>query len=334
MGVQMISRRELIQLGLFISIPAIASCSNDSTVPIFRTSEGILLKELIRSLPKPWVLRPLKINSEFEPDQLVIPQNTDLVAIGDGWVSQLSKESIRPIEAKNLSSRLNRQAQMFLKGFGSELASKIFPIGVSPWVMLFRNGDPWLSRARKGWNVLLDSELTGKVVFPASPRVVISIANQIDDSYALKKLRIQALTFDDRDSLNWVLSGKARVAILPLYRCFLSLIKDPRLTVVFPVDGVPLNWTVLVRPHQTKQLFPAQWIEDAWQVPQLGRLLSQGWIPPISYLELTNAMHFVPDTYKSIILPAEAFWERCWSFPLISDQEKTRLERLWIQSSP
>jgi len=330
----MISRRELIQLGLFVSIPALASCSKDSTLPIFRISEETLPKQLTRSLPKRWLIKPLKPKSKFESDQLVIPTNTDLVAIGDGWVSQLSKESLRPIEAENLLPRLDIQAKVFLKGFGSELASRIFPIGVSPWVMLFRNGEPWLSRAKKGWDVLLDPDLTGKVVFPASPRLVMSIANQIDESDALQKLRIQALTFDDRNALNWILSGKARVAILPLYRCFRSLIKDPRFSVAFPRKGAPLNWTVLIRPKQTEQPFPAEWLEAAWAMPQLGKLLSKGWIPPIPYSELAKAINFVPDSYKSIILPPQSFWEKCWSFPLIIDQEKTRLEKFWIQSSP
>ena len=61
--------------------------------------------------------------------------------------------------------------------------------------------------------------------------------------------------FDDRNSLNWILAGKARVAILPLYRCFRSLSKDPRLSFALPSSGAPLHWTVLVKPIKKAPLF-------------------------------------------------------------------------------
>ena len=162
----------------------------------------------------------------------------------------------------------------------------------------------------------------------------MSIANTIDEPDALRNLRIQAITFDDRNSLNWILSGKARVAILPLVRCFSSLIRDPRLSVVLPDQGAPLHWTVLVRPKQTRQSFPGEWLEAAWEMPHIARLLSKAWIPPIPYSDLIKDMHFVPDSYKSIILPAKSVWNNCWSFPLITEQETNRLESLWIQSTP
>ena len=227
-----VGRRELIQLGILLSIPTLTGCGKLSIQPILRSSEETLPNSFARLLPEPWLIKPLKVKSNFAKDQLTIPPNSDLIAIGDGWISELEKESLQPISEERISTRFDYQTKEFLKGFGPELALRLFPIGVSPWVMLFRNGEPWASSAKEGWNVLLDPDLRGRVVLPSSPRFVMSIANKIDEPDALRKLRIQALTFDDRNSLNWILSGKARVVILPLIRCFSSLIRDPRIIIL------------------------------------------------------------------------------------------------------
>ena len=114
--------------------------------------------------------------------------------------------------------------------------------------------------------------------------------------------------------MNWVLSGKARAAVLPLFRCFSNLNRDPRLSIALPMSGAPLNWTLLVRP--TKKIsvpFPYKWIEESWDLPLLGKLLARGWIPPLPNFELLKASSYIANKYKSIVLPPDSFWKNSWS---------------------
>ncbi|WP_320667236.1 ABC transporter substrate-binding protein [Prochlorococcus sp. MIT 1307] len=332
----MLGRREFLQLGVLAGITGLAGCGRTFSQPTLRAAAETLPKELLETLPKPWIFKKLTAKKELGPSKLVIDSTTDLVAIGDGWISELSDNAFTAIGSEQIFSRLDKHSQFFLQGFGQDFLSKILPVAFSPWVMLFRNGKNWISRAsgKDGWSVLLEPELAGSVVLPSSPRLVISLAERINQADSLRKLRTQALTFDDRNSLNWVLSGRARVAVLPLNRCFRSLTRDPRLNIALPQSGAPLNWTVLMRPAQTTEPFPEDWLEAAWEMPLLGKLFARGWIPPITHSERLKATNRIPINYQQILFPAESFWEKCWSLPLLSIPERNRLESLWAQSTP
>ena len=330
----MLKRREFCELSLLAGLAGVAGCSRGVSSPILCAASESLPKELLGALPYPWKFQALEGQSLKPLSQTVFNANADLFAIGDGWISEFSKDAFKTIDSPQIALRLNKQAEEFLESFGPEISSRIFPIGVSPWVMLFRNGQEFSPRAKQGWDVLLDPELAGKLVLPESPRLVMSIADQIDQFDGLRRLRKQALTFDDKNGLNWVLSGKARVAILPFYRCFSSLSRDLRLSVSLPQSGTPLHWTLLVRPNKTKEPFPQSWIVKAWTMPLLGKLLARGWIPPINASELREAIDYVPNSYKEILLPTKSFWENSWSLSYLSEKKMARLERLWSESTP
>ena len=330
----MLKRREFFRLSLLAGLTGITGCGRGSSNPTLGAASETLPKEMLRVLPDPWIFKPLEAKSQIESSQLIINSKADLLAIGDGWISELQKEVLQPISAGRISSRLNSQAKEFMESFGPITSTRIFPIGVSPWVMLFRNGQDLLPRANEGWNILLDPKLTGRLVLPESPRLVMSIANRIEEDDSLRRLRQQAITFDDRNSLNWILSGKARVAILPLSRCFSSLSRDARLSIAVPQRGAPLHWTILVCPIKSAQPFPQSWIEEAWTMPLLGKLLARGWMPPLQASEFQEAIDSIPDLYKKTILPDQSFWERSWSLPSLSAVEINRLTNLWIESTP
>ena len=330
----MLGRRGFIRLGLMAGLIGIAGCGRSSARPILRAAPEDLPKELLKTLPHPWQFKPLVAQSLLSPSQFIVKNEADLLAVGDGWLTEFPKDSLQSIKAEKLFSGLDTKAQKFLESFGPELSSKAFPIGISPWVMLFRNGKDWLYEAKQGWDVLLDPELTGQVVFPESARFVISLADRIEGADVLRRLRSQAHAFDDRNGLNWLLAGKARVAILPLYRCFRSLLKDPRLNIALPQAGAPLHWTFLVRPRTSRQSFPTSWLEEAWAMPQMAALLSRGWMSPLPSSNLIMASNVIPDSYKPILLPSDSFWNGCWSFSPLTNSEKARVENLWSESIP
>ncbi len=329
-----IGRREFVRLSLLASLSGLTGCGRNQGGPVLMCPKKVLPTEWLRALPVPWRVKFLKNELPQTPFGNLSTKKVDLLACGDGWLSDFQPNSLQPISSETLFKRLDYQARNFLAVLGPNLANCALPVGVSPWVMLFRNGKHLLKRARLGWDVLLSPELAGSVVLPASPRLVMSLAEKMLEVDALKRLRSQALTFDDRNGLNWVLSGNARVAVLPLNRCFRSLIRDPRLSVVLPSLGAPLDWTVLVRPTQTREPVPQAWIEQSWTIPLLASLLGRGWMPPLPRTVLNKALLTIPSEYRSIVLPPEDLWQKCWSLPPLRNIEKKNLEMVWRESTP
>ena len=137
-------------------------------------------------LPSPWAIR--------EPSGLELWPATDrapvdLVAINDGWLASVAPNRLQPIQAEPLEQQLGGTARRYLQQLGADQTGRVLPVGVSPWVMLFRNGSQWLDAARQGWDVLLEPDLQGKVVLPASPRFVIELADRMSSDAALLRLR-------------------------------------------------------------------------------------------------------------------------------------------------
>ena len=329
-----LGRRELLKLGLMAGLMGLASCGRASAAPLLRATQETLPKKWRRSLPVPWSYKPIEVDAGSNPFTAALEQGNDLLALGDGWLTSLPEKTLQRIEAPGLQDRLDDQARAFEASLGPALQSRVLPVGVSPWVLLFRQGDPWALQARSGWQVLLDPALKGRVVLPQSPRLVMSLAERMQVADGLRQLRAQAYTFDDRQGLNWLIQGKARVAVLPLQRCLPSLRRDPRLSVVLPNSGAPLNWTVLVRSALTREPLPQQWVEQSWQEPLLGQLLAGGWIPPLPRAELRLALRAIPKAYQSIVSPSKEVWSRCWSLPVLTAVQQIELDQRWSQSTP
>lgn len=212
-----IGRRDLLKLGVFVGTSSIlSSCGFVSSRPLISASPEILPQKWRRVLPSPWVYKPLASSLGKHPYKNLIPTKTDLLVLGDGWLSDLPKNLLKPLVSPRLRERLDPQAITFLGGLGDDLASRVLPIGVSPWVLLFRNGEDWIKEAELRWDVLLDDDLKRRVVLPQSPLLIMTIADQMETSDALLKLRGQAIATDDRHAINWLLQGDAKVAVIPL----------------------------------------------------------------------------------------------------------------------
>ena len=235
---------------------------------------------------------------------------------------------------RQLQGRLDAKARAFLASLPTQRAAQVLPAGVSPWVMIARRREPWLGAARRSWDVLLDPALQQRIVLPASPRWVMNLADQLDGDDPLPRLRRQLLTLDDRQALNWLLKGEARLVVLPLQRCMPLLRRDPRLTAVLPQSGAPLHWTLLVRPAQTREPLPRAWVEQAWSEPMASSLLRQGWRPPLSRRELEPAGQSIPSRWRPLVLPDPEIWSRCWSLPPVPGSERNQLVQRWTQSAP
>tara|TARA_B100000214_G_C23938168_1_gene614259 strand:- start:260 stop:1261 length:1002 start_codon:yes stop_codon:yes gene_type:complete len=326
-------RRDFIKYGLISSLFVLSGCSVSKNKLTLRGFSSSFPKELISSLSSSWEFYPIKDIkfSKFTYNSF-LQENTDLLVINDGWISNLNVDLLKEINAPNIRNNLGKQARSFLVGLGEEYSKRIFPLAVSPWVLLIRNEESLDLKNKSSWEVLLSRALENEVVLPKSPYLLISIAQKIGLLNDLSKLKRQAKTFDDRNALNWVVSGRASAAVLPLSRCIDSLINDPRLSVLLPEDGTPLNWSVLVSPSLSSEPFPTDWADLFFEKNSLKRIIRKGFLPSINFSYLSKKDINVSEKYQSILLPDESVWNKCWSLPLLSFEEKKDLTLKWNNS--
>lgn len=325
-----LKRRELLQYGVLLGLGGLAGCARSATPTLMAAPETLPL-QWRRRLPKPWTFAALE---SWQQVSAGLPAQADLLALPDGWVANVEADALQPMAAPALRGRLSPQAEAFLAGFSPVQAESLLPVSVSPWVLLLRGDALPPAAEADGWNALLDPSLAGQLVLPTSPRVVMSIAERMDRPDALQRLRAAARVFDDRHALNWLLQGKARAAVLPLVRCMTTLRSDPRVHAVLPEQGAPLHWTLLMRPAQTREPLPQSWVEEAWTAPLMGRLLADGWVPPLPHAALDPVRSSVPARLRSLVLPSQQVWDRCWSFQPLKPDERAALEATWTASAP
>jgi putative spermidine/putrescine transport system substrate-binding protein len=332
-----VSRRRLLQLGAVAGAGLVAACRRGTAPPQLHAARGLLPKPWSEQLPSPWTWSWQEAETTDRDDQDRDDQERvggDLLALNDGWLQGLPPDQLQRIQAPPLEQRLGAQAQRLLALQGELLAGKVLPVGVSPWVMLFRNGAAWAEAARAGWDVLLQPSLRGRVILPASPRWVIDLADRCGGRSTLRRLRQQLLTMDDRRATNWLLKDKARVVVLPLQRCMPLLRRDPRLTAVLPAQGAPLHWTLLVRPKETREPLPQAWVDAAWTSPLRRKLLLNGWRAPLEADAMELDRQDLPKPWRDLLLPPASRWERCWSLPPLMEEERLVLQDRWRASAP
>ena len=326
-----LSRRHVLQMIGATGSVLLAGCRQATASPTLMAPAGVLPKPWADALPKPWRLMLASSQQEWRPEDRA---RVDLLVMADGWLDAYSADALQPIASEPLRRQLDRQAQSLLGELGA-LQDRVLPLSVSPWVLLLRD-DP--AMAKEGWPLLLDSAVAGRVVLPASPRLVMSLADHLGGSQSLSTLRRQALTFDDRQASNWLLKGDARVVVLPLNRCIALLRRDPRLRAVLPASGAPLHWTVLLRPEASREPVPQSWVEQGWRDPLRRRLVQLGWRAPITSSDPVSGsmadQNALSVRLRPLLFPPAETWSRCWSLPPLPPQGQKDLERLWRDSAP
>ena len=326
-----LSRRHVLQMIGATGSVLLAGCRQATASPTLMAQAGVLPKPWADALPKPWRLMLASSQQEWRPEDRA---RVDLLVMADGWLDAYSADALQPIASEPLRRQLDRQAQSLLGELGA-LQDRVLPLSVSPWVMLLRD-DP--AMAKEGWPLLLDSAVAGRVVLPASPRLVMSLADHLGGSQSLSTLRRQALTFDDRQASNWLLKGDAQVVVLPLNRCIALLRRDPRLRAVLPASGAPLHWTVLLRPEASREPVPQSWVEQGWRDPLRRRLVQLGWRAPITSSDPVSGsmadQNALSVRLRPLLFPPAETWSRCWSLPPLPPQGQKDLERLWRDSAP
>jgi len=333
MNTNTFGRREFIQYGLISSLFFLSGCSTSQKKLVLRGVTNSFPSEFFNSLSTGWEFFPIKdIELKKFSYSSTLQEKTDLLVLNDGWISDLPINSLKEIKADNIRSNFSKQTRSFLDGLGDNYKKKLLPLAVSPWVILFRNENSLSLKNKNSWEVIFSSSLTNQIVFPNSPYLLISIAQKIGLVNDFSMIKSQAKSFDDRNALNWVVSGRANAAVLPLSSCVDSLIKDPRLSVLLPQEGAPLNWTLLAFPSQSQANFPTDWFNTLWGATFLSRVIRKGFLPTTDLSDLRRKNINFPHNYQSIFLPEESFWNKCWSLPMLSIKRKKDLALNWNNS--
>ena len=328
-----LGRRDFLKYGLISSLFVLSGCSTSPQKLALRGVPDSFPSEFIKSLSSAWEFSPIEIiELEQTPYESTLQEKTDLIVLNDGWISNLPYGALKEIKAIALRDDFSRQASSFLDGLGEDYKNRVFPLAVSPWVILFRNEDSLALNNKNSWEVIFSNALRHQIIFPNSPYLLISIAKKIGFVNDFSKLKSQAKSFDDRNALNWVVSGRANAAVLPLSSCVDSLIRDPRLSVLLPQEGSPLNWTVLASPRMSPEPFPTDWFDLLWGENYLRRVIRKGFLPPTSFSDLRRKNINVLQRYQSIFIPEESVWNKCWSLPLLTAERKKDLALNWNNS--
>ena len=326
-------RREFIKYGLLSSLFFLSGCSTSKKKLALRGLPNTFPSEFIESLSSEWEFFPIKdIDLKNFTYNNIFQNKTDLLVLNDGWISNLSINSLKEIKADKIRNKFNNQTRSFLNGLGEDYKRKVLPIAVSPWVILFRNEDSLALKNKNSWEVVFSSSLTNNIIFPNSPYLLISIAEKLNFANNFSKIKTQAKSFDDRNALNWVTSGKAHAAVLPLSSCVDSLVDDPRLSVLLPEEGSPLNWTVLASPSKSLANFSNDWFDSFLGAHYVTRIMRKGFLPATNFSEISRKNLNVPQKYQSIFLPEETVWNKCWSLPMLSFERKKDLASNWNNS--
>jgi len=323
------TRREFLNWGKLSLLFLLNSCSNVQNKVKIALQNSFYPKSFKDNIPKDWKQEKINFENIQQQKNRNIILDSDFTLINDGWVNSINFAEFEKINQYTLIENLDKRSIDFLGSFNENQRSKLFPIGVVPYTIIIKNNKELINSARTSWDFLLSKKLTGKIIFPQSPRIILSIAKKINSSNSLKKLKSQAMLFDDKNMLNWLINSDACVAIVPYSLCSKYLKIDPRLSLVFPSEGVPLMWHFLLSRSNLNNEILIKWIKSLEKKSIVDKLVSQGWYLPFN-------SDYLQTKYKSgmstISGPSKKCWDNSWSFSVLTSEQKINLQNSWNES--
>lgn len=331
------SRRRLLALSSGGALAFLAGCRPAHSGTLLY-SAGSLPQTWLAQLPGGWAARGLT-----GPQEVLTAPTADLIQLGDGWATTAPRDRFETLPATiaPLLAQLDPMTAAISRLLAPAGAAPLaFPWAFGTWVLLVRRRPDLIARASEGWSLLLDPSLKGRLVLPSSPRVVISLLagnspwTDPDLKGRLRRLRAQALAFDDVDGLNLLLANDAEAIVLPSQRAVPLLRRDPRLRAVLPAGGSPLIWNLLLRPAGASQPLPLAWMERVLQEPLLSKLLTEGWVPPLPRATLLPLLRHQDPTIRSLLLPEPAVLHQCQTLSPLTAKERLHAQALWDEAAP
>ena len=183
------TRREFLNCGKLSLLFLLNSCSNLPNKVKIALQNSFYPESFKDTIPKDWKQEKINFESiQLKKNRNVI-LNSDFTLINDGWITSIDFAKFEKINEYPLNENLDKRSMDFLGSFNQYMRSKLFPIGVVPYTIVIKNNKQLINSARTSWDFLLSKKLTGKIIFPNSPRIILSIAKKINSSNSLQKLK-------------------------------------------------------------------------------------------------------------------------------------------------
>ena len=126
------------------------------------------------------------------------------------------------------------------------------------------------------------------------------------------------MLFDDQNSLNWLINSDACIAIVPFSLCSKYLKMDSRLSLVFPKQGVPLMWHLILSKSDISNEILIRWINSLSNISTMNNLSNQGWYLPFKDSFFKNYKKSMEIEFSG---PSQKCWNNSWSFPILSNAQ-------------
>ena len=323
-----LTRKKFLDIAKLSVLFLLTSCNGLSRKISIGLYKNFLPVSFINLLPKTWKKENLNYKEDNSNKNF---RNKDLILINDGWLSRVDLKVFDDI-SQPLMNYLDERSKYYLSNWTLFEQKKLYPIGVIPYAVIIKNNERYKITNKNNWDFLLSKDLIGKMILPNSPRILISIAERINNKNAIKAIFNQGNIYDDINAIDWLINTDAVLAILPLTICEKYLKIDSRLSIVFPNQGVPLMWNFLLINNNFNQALLLNWIDKLLERNSVNKLIRDG-----LYLPFKNEYNqsSYNNTFKSERLlkrPSEECWRNSWSFNPLKESEKIELEIIWKKS--
>ena len=324
------TRRQFLNYGKLLFLFLLISCRNSSKKIRISFQNSFYPKSFKDTLPANWQQENINFNRlELEKYKKKLSYS-DFILINDGWINSINLGGFQKINNLFPEDKLNNMSKDFLHNFEEYQSNKLFPVGIIPYAVIIKNNKDLIQDVKESWDFLLTEKLKGKIILPQSPRIIMSIAKKISVKNSLSKLKSQLMLLDDQNSINWLINSQASVAIIPYSLCLKYLKIDPRLSIVFPNQGVPLIWHFILSKTKINNQALIDWIKAFENRGNIDELANQGWYLPFKNKYSQNKFNI--KIKNNHFGPSKICWENSWSFPPLNDKEKLNYENLWNQS--
>ena len=320
-----LTRRKFLDIAKLSVLFLLTSCNGLSRKISIGLYKNFLPVNFINLLPKNWK----KENINFKEDNSNKNfRNKDLILINDGWLSRVDLKVFDDI-SQPLMNYLDERSKYYLSNWPLFERNKLYPIGVIPYAVIIKNNERYKITNKNNWDFLLSKDLIGKMILPNSPRILISIAERINNKNAIKAIFNQGNIYDDINAIDWLINTDAVLAILPLTICEKYLKIDSRLSIVFPNQGVPLMWNFMLINNNFNQALLLNWIDKLIERNLINKLIKDGLYLPFNNEYAQSKYKYSSKSARLVNRPSEECWRNSWSFNSLKESEKVEFEKIW-----
>ena len=320
-----LTRKKFLDIAKLSVLFLLTSCNGLSRKISIGLYKNFLPVSFINLLPKTWKKENLNYKEDNSNKNF---RNKDLILINDGWLSRVDLKLFDAI-SEPLINYLDERSKYYLSNWKLFEQKKLYPIGVIPYAVIIKNNERYKITNKNNWDFLLSKDLIGKMILPNSPRILISIAERINNKNAMKAIFNKGNIYDDINAIDWLINTDAVLAILPLTICEKYLKIDSRLSIVFPNQGVPLMWNFLLINNNFNQALLLNWIDKLIDRNSINKLIKDGLYLPFNNEYIQSKYKYSSKSASLLNRPSEECWRNSWSFNSLKESEKVEFEKIW-----